>query len=70
MHDHLAGLGLPHSLASAGINSGGAALAAHMAHDKKVRGGKLPLILTRGIGRGFVTDDYGLDTVVAFLDGA
>jgi len=70
VRDHLAGLGLPHSLASAGINSGGAALAAHMAHDKKVRGGKLPLILTRGIGRSFVTDDYGLDTVAAFLDGA
>ena len=69
VRDHLASVDLPHSLASAGINSGGAALAAHMAHDKKVRGGRLPLILTRGIGRSFVTEDYGLDAVAAFLDG-
>ncbi|MBN8844344.1 MAG: 3-dehydroquinate synthase [Sphingomonadales bacterium] len=69
VRDHLASVDLPHSLASAGINTGGAALAAHMAHDKKVRGGKLPLILTRGIGQSFVTDEYGLDTVAAFLDG-
>jgi 3-dehydroquinate synthase len=39
-----------------------------MAHDKKVRGGKLPLILTRGIGQSFVTDEYGLDSVADFLD--
>ena len=65
---HLASVDLPHSLASAGINIGGAALAAHMAHDKKVRGGKLPLILTRGIGQSFVTDEYGLDSVADFLD--
>jgi 3-dehydroquinate synthase len=68
VRDHLASVDLPHSLASAVINSGGAALAAHMAHDKKVRGGKLPLILTRGIGQSFVTEDYGLDAVAAFLD--
>ncbi|MGN6689724.1 MAG: 3-dehydroquinate synthase, partial [Sphingopyxis sp.] len=67
LRDHLASVDLPHSLASAGINTGGAALAAHMAHDKKVRGGKLPLILTRGIGQSFVTEDYGLDAVAAFL---
>lgn len=65
---HLASVDLPHSLASAGINSDGKTLAAHMAHDKKVRGGKLPLILTRGIGQSFVTEDYGLDAVAAFLD--
>jgi len=69
VRDHLASVDLPHSLASAGINTGGAALAAHMAHDKKVRGGKLPLILTHGIGQSFVTDAYGLDTVAEFLDG-
>ena len=68
VRDHLASVDLPHSLASAGINTGGAALAAHMAHDKKVRGGKLPLTLTHGIGRSFVTEDYGLDAVAAFLD--
>lgn len=69
VRDHLASVDLPHSLASAGVNAGGATLAAHMAHDKKVRGGKLPLILTRGIGQSFVTDEYGLDAVAAFLDG-
>lgn len=67
---HLAAVGLPHDLASAGIDATGATLAAHMAHDKKVRGGKLPLILSRGIGQSFVTDAYGLDAVAAFLDGA
>jgi 3-dehydroquinate synthase len=67
---HLASVDLPHSLASAGVNSDGATLSAHMAHDKKVRGGKLPLILTRGVGQSFVTDEYGLDKVAAFLDGA
>lgn len=70
VRDHLASVDLPHSLASARVNSDGATLAAHMAHDKKVRGGKLPLILTRGIGQSFVTEDYGLDKVAAFLDGA
>lgn len=70
VRNHLASVDLPHSLASAGINTGGAELAAHMAHDKKVRAGKLPLILTRGVGQSFVTEDYGLDRVAAFLDGA
>lgn len=65
---HLAAVGLPHDLASAGVTANGTELAGHMAHDKKVRGGKLPLILTRGIGQSFVTDAYGLDTVAAFLD--
>lgn len=65
---HLKAVGLPHDLASAGVNADGATLAGHMAHDKKVRGGKLPLILTRGIGQSFVTEDYGLDTVATFLD--
>lgn len=65
---HLAAVGLPHSLASAGIDAGGAVLAAHMTHDKKMRGGKLPLILAHGIGQSFVTDAYGLETVAAFLD--
>jgi 3-dehydroquinate synthase len=66
---HLAAVGLPHDLASAGVDADGATLAGHMAHDKKVRGGKLPLILTRGIGQSFVTDEFGLDVVAAFLDG-
>lgn len=65
---HLAAVGLPHDLASAGVDADGKALTAHMAHDKKVRDGKLPLILTRGIGQSFVTEAYGLEAVAAFLD--
>lgn len=65
---HLAAAGLPHDLASAGVTASGSALAAHMAHDKKVRAGRLPLILTHGIGQAFVTEDHGLDSVAAFLD--
>ena len=64
---HLAATGLPHDLASAGVVADGDTLAGHMAHDKKVRDGRLPLILTRGIGQSFVTDAYGLDRVAAFL---
>jgi 3-dehydroquinate synthase len=66
---HLAAVGLPHDLASSGVTDSGAALAAHMAHDKKARGGTVPLILTRGIGQSFVSTDHGLDRVAAFLDG-
>lgn len=65
---HLASVGLPHNLESAEVNADGTILAAHMSHDKKVRGGKLPLILARGIGQSFVTEEYGLDLVAAFLD--
>jgi 3-dehydroquinate synthase len=67
---HLAAAGLPHDLASAGVADSGAALAAHMAHDKKARGGVVPLILARGIGQSFVSTDFGLDRVAAFLDAA
>lgn len=65
---HLKNVGLPHDLASAGVAESGAELAAHMAHDKKSRGGVVPLILARGIGQSFVSSDYGLDEVAAFLD--
>lgn len=65
---HLASVGLPHNLASAEVAASGAILAGHMGHDKKVRDGKLPLILARDIGQSFVTEDYGLDRVAAFLD--
>jgi 3-dehydroquinate synthase len=65
---HLASVGLPYDLASAGVRDSGAALAAHMAHDKKARGGAVPLILAHGIGKSFVSTDYGLDQVAAFLD--
>jgi 3-dehydroquinate synthase len=65
---HLAAAGLPHDLASAGVNASGATLAAHMAHDKKGRGGRIPFILARGIGQAFVDDSVELAEVAAFLD--
>ncbi len=65
---HLAATGLPHDLASAGVTDDGAALAAHMAHDKKARGGMVPLILARAIGQSFVSSEFGLDRVAEFLD--
>jgi 3-dehydroquinate synthase len=38
-----------------------------IAQDKKVKGGKLTFILTRGIGQSFVADDVPQSEVVAFL---
>lgn len=38
-----------------------------IAQDKKVKGGKLTFILTRGIGQAFVADDVPQSEVVAFL---
>ncbi len=66
--EHLAAIGLPTGLASAGIATSGAALVAHMAHDKKMEGGHLPFILAHGIGRSFLDRAVSLDDVTAFLD--
>lgn len=38
-----------------------------IAQDKKVKGGKLTFILTRGVGQSFVADDVPQSEVVAFL---
>ncbi len=65
---HLAAVGLPHSLASAGVDASGARLVDHMRHDKKMSGGKLPFLLARGIGRTFLARDVDLDDVARFLD--
>ncbi len=65
---HLAAVGLPHSLSSAGVSASGAALVAHMRHDKKMTGGTLPFILTHGIGQAFVDKSVTLGAVEAFLD--
>jgi 3-dehydroquinate synthase len=61
---HLAAAGLPTRLE---IGTG-IALAAHMAHDKKASGGRVPFILARGIGAAFVDHEVALDDVAAFLD--
>lgn len=65
---HLKASGLPHDLASAGISASGAALVAHMLHDKKMDGGTLPFLLTRGIGRTYLDRAVDLGDVAAFLD--
>jgi 3-dehydroquinate synthase len=46
----------------------GAELVKHMLQDKKMRGGKLPFLLTRGIGKTYLARDVVLDDVVRFLD--
>jgi 3-dehydroquinate synthase len=67
---HLKAVGLPTRVAH--IPGPGkpdaAALFALMRQDKKVRQGKLTLILVRGIGQAFVTRDVAPDTVSAFLE--
>ncbi|HEY0271191.1 MAG TPA: 3-dehydroquinate synthase [Sphingomonas sp.] len=65
---HLAACGLPATLAAAGVDARGAALVAHMMHDKKMAGGRLPFLLARGIGRSFLATDVALADVAGFLD--
>jgi 3-dehydroquinate synthase len=65
---HLRAVGLPHDLASAHVKADGAALVAHMLHDKKMAAGTLPFLLARGIGQTFLSKDVALDDVAAFLD--
>jgi 3-dehydroquinate synthase len=64
---HLASAGLPTRLADAGIKAEAGRLVAHMAHDKKASGGRLPFILARGIGGAFVDSSVEMDEVERFL---
>jgi 3-dehydroquinate synthase len=64
----LAAAGLPVTLAAAGADAPGEALVAHMLHDKKMAGGKLPFLLARGIGKTFLAKDVDLAEVARFLD--
>ncbi|UAK23011.1 3-dehydroquinate synthase [Sphingomonas nostoxanthinifaciens] len=65
---HLARAGLPTTLAEAHVDASGATLVAHMAHDKKMEGGRLPFLLAHGIGRTFLARDVALADVARFLD--
>jgi 3-dehydroquinate synthase len=65
----LKAVALPTTLAEAGVSASGAALVAHMLHDKKREGGTLPFLLARGIGETYLAKDVDLDDVSAFLDG-
>jgi 3-dehydroquinate synthase len=66
---HLDLAGLPTTLAAAHVAADGATLVGHMAHDKKMEGGKLPFLLARGIGQTFLAKDVDLGEVARFLDG-
>jgi 3-dehydroquinate synthase len=63
---HLEAMGL--ATTPAAIPASGEALVAHMRHDKKASGGRLPFILARGIGEAFVDRNVDLTDVAAFLD--
>ncbi len=65
---HLDAVGLPTGTAAVGANATGETLVNHMAHDKKMAGGRLPFILAHGIGKSFVDKTVALSDVVAFLD--
>jgi 3-dehydroquinate synthase len=66
---HLKEAGLPASIDDIpGERPSGDALMQHIAQDKKVRGGRLTFILTRGIGKAFIAGDVPADKVMAFLE--
>ncbi len=72
VRQHLARMGLPVSAADlpAGFRqTSGLAdrLTRHMAKDKKVRNGRLRLVLVRAIGAAFVAEDISGDQLSAFL---
>jgi 3-dehydroquinate synthase len=61
---HLKTVGLPSAIADiAGERPSPEVLLAAMAHDKKIKDGKLIFVLARGIGQAFVTGDVPLETV-------
>ncbi|HEY1857198.1 3-dehydroquinate synthase [Acidocella sp.] len=60
---HLAELGLPVRISGWEADK----LIAHMARDKKMRGGKLTFVLSRGIGRAFTSSDVPPEAVRATL---
>nr|WP_034814958.1 3-dehydroquinate synthase [Ensifer sp. BR816] len=65
---HLKGVGLPTRMADIpGDLPPAERLMEAIAQDKKVKGGKLTFILTRGIGQSFVADDVPASEVLGFL---
>ncbi|MEX1059440.1 MAG: 3-dehydroquinate synthase [Methyloceanibacter sp.] len=66
---HLAAVGLPSTIADIpGKTPTTGQLLRLMAQDKKMKGGKLALVLVRGIGEAFVERDVSLDRLTAFLE--
>ncbi|HVH76275.1 MAG TPA: 3-dehydroquinate synthase [Stellaceae bacterium] len=65
---HLAAAGLPATLAAIGLaGTPPERLLAHMSRDKKVRDGKIALVLPRRIGDAFVMRDAPAEELRAFL---
>ena len=65
---HLAAVGLPTKIGDIpGDRPSPDQLLALMSQDKKVKGGKLALVLVRGIGEAFVERDVAMDRLHAFL---
>lgn len=65
---HLRAVGLPTRMAEIpGALPPAEVLMDAIAQDKKVKGGKLTFILTRGIGQSFVADDVPTSEVISFL---
>ena len=66
---HLAAVGLPAKIGDIpGKTPSTGQLLRLMAQDKKVKGGKLALVLVRGIGQAFIEHDVALDRLTAFLE--
>ncbi|CAK7258137.1 MULTISPECIES: 3-dehydroquinate synthase [unclassified Shinella] len=65
---HLAEVGLPTAMGQIpGDLPPAEVLMDAIAQDKKVKGGRLTFILTRGVGQSFVADDVPQSEVIAFL---
>ena len=65
---HLKAVGLPSSIADiSGPRPSPEVLLEHMAHDKKVKDGRMTFVLVKGIGRAFTTSDVPVAAVRALL---
>jgi len=64
---HLERMGLPSELSAVGLTNKADALLAHMGRDKKVRDGRITLILPRRIGDAYVMRDAKSEDLRAFL---
>ncbi|MBV9990471.1 MAG: 3-dehydroquinate synthase [Alphaproteobacteria bacterium] len=61
---HLKVIGLPSSIADiAGPRPDAETLLGHMAHDKKVKDGRIRFVLVKGIGEAFVAGDVPMEAV-------
>jgi len=69
VRQHLREAGLPTSIGDiAGPSLSPRELMRHIGQDKKVKQGRLNLILTRGIGRAFIANDVPPERLEAFLE--